>query len=144
MARTRPDLRALRGVPPFVGCSDRELAAVRRLSTEVALPAGTAVVREDERGVELFVLLDGTAAVSRGRTPLGVLGPGQIFGELALLGPSDVRDATVTALSPVRLLVVGRRELWGLLVAAPALARALLAGMARRLQDADGADRVAA
>ncbi|HMC52208.1 MAG TPA: hypothetical protein VKI64_05555 [Acidimicrobiales bacterium] len=56
--------------------------------------------------------------------------------QLALLDPAP-RDATVTALSPMEVVVLGRRELTGLLAEVPAMARRLRVGMARRIREAD-------
>jgi CRP-like cAMP-binding protein len=64
------------------------------------------------------------------------LGPGDFFGELALLD-KPVRDATITALTPMTLLVVRRREFEVLLIEVPSIARKLLRGLAQRLHSLD-------
>ncbi len=75
--------------------------------------------------------------MSRGGRPLTELGPGDFFGELALLDSNSRRDASVVADGPMAVFVVGRREFTALLQSAPALMLNVLKGMARRLHDVD-------
>ena len=133
---SKTDLQQLAQVPLFSACDDKQLALVDRLVERYDAKDGEVMVREGETGHELYVLVDGTALVTRGGTPVAGLEPGQYFGELAVLdgGP---RDATVTMTSAGRLLVVPQRELFGLLDSTPAIARRLLVGLARRLHQAD-------
>ena len=93
----------LANVPIFSGCSKRELGIIARASKEVSHKQGTVIAREGERGIGLFLILDGQCKVTIGGKTKARLGPGDFFGEVALLdgGP---RTATVTALSPVRLV----------------------------------------
>ena len=76
------------------------------------------------------------ASVSNQGTDVATLGPGQQFGELALLdgGP---RTATVVATSPMTLLVMTHQAFMSLLDDVPGLARRVLASMAARLREAD-------
>jgi CRP-like cAMP-binding protein len=80
--------------------------------------------------------VDGTAKVTRQGRKVATLGPGTAFGELALLDKAP-RNATVTAETPMELVVLGQREFGGLIDEVPGFARKLLAGMARRLRDSD-------
>jgi CRP-like cAMP-binding protein len=82
------------------------------------------------------VIIEGTATVSRHGRKVATLGPGDAFGELALLDKAP-RNATVTAATPMELVVLGQREFGGLIDEVPGFARKLLAGMARRLRDSD-------
>jgi len=123
-------------VPMFQACSQEELGAVAYLAAPRALEAGSAIVREGETGDEFFVLMMGTATVSRQGRDVAKLEPGDYFGELALFDPAP-RNATVTADVPVTVAVLQRDRFQAVLDAVPAMRDALLRGMARRLHDLD-------
>jgi CRP-like cAMP-binding protein len=123
-------------VPMFQDCTEEELGAVAYLASPRALAAGTAVVREGEAGNEFFVLMMGTATVSRQGREVADLKPGDYFGELALFDPAP-RDATVTADVPLTMAVLERDRFKTALDSVPALRDALLRGMARRLHELD-------
>jgi CRP/FNR family cyclic AMP-dependent transcriptional regulator len=97
----------LRDVPFFSGLSKRELATVAQQIDEVEVDAGAVLATEGDFGHEFFVIMDGTAEVLRGDSPIAELGPGEFFGEMALLD-EDRRTATVKAISPMKLLVMTR------------------------------------
>src|SRR5205085_5598440 len=86
----------LHSVPIFSDCSPKDLTAVSRGLKEVNHKADTVIAREGDPGVGLFIIVDGQAKVTIGGKPKAKLGPGDFFGEIALLdgGP---RTATVTA-----------------------------------------------
>src|SRR5881396_119423 len=90
-------------VPLFSGCSKRELAVIAQAAKEVRHKAGTVIAREGEYGIGLFLILEGKCRVTIGGKEKAILGPGDFFGEIALIdgGP---RTATVTAITDVRLL----------------------------------------
>jgi CRP/FNR family transcriptional regulator, cyclic AMP receptor protein len=129
-------LRHLAQVPLFGACSKKDLTAVARASDEIDVPAGKVLVEEGRFGHEFFLILDGQAEVTRGGRRLATLGPGQYFGELALLDKGP-RSATVRASAPSTVLVIGHQELTTLLDSVPGLARKLLVAMAGRLREAD-------
>jgi len=97
----------LRDVPFFKGLSKRELATIAQQIDEVEVEAGAVIAREGDFGHEFFVIMDGTAEVLRGDSPIAELGPGEFFGEMALLD-EERRTATVKAISPMKLLVMTR------------------------------------
>jgi CRP/FNR family transcriptional regulator, cyclic AMP receptor protein len=99
----------LKDVPFFSGLSKRELATVAQLTDEVDVDAGAVLARQGDFGHEFFVIIDGTAEVLRGDEPIAELGPGEFFGEMALLD-EERRIATVRALSPMKLLVMSRKS----------------------------------
>lgn len=136
MPRTdsKPDL--LHQTWLFSGLNRRELATVARGADEIRVPAKTVLIKEGDRGREFFLILDGTASVRRGSRKVASLGPGQYFGELALLdrGP---RSATVIADTDMDLLVLEQRAFGGELQAIPGLALKLLVATAQRLREAD-------
>lgn len=123
-------------VPMFQACSEEELGAVSYLASPRALDPGTAIVREGETGDEFYVLMMGTATVTRDGQAIASLEPGDYFGELALFDPAP-RNATITADVPVTLAVLERNRFQTALDAIPAMRDALLRGMARRLHDLD-------
>jgi CRP/FNR family cyclic AMP-dependent transcriptional regulator len=86
----------LRRVPLFEGLSERELAMMAETMKERRFRAGHVIAKEGERGVGFFVIQDGNATVAVGGRPVGRLGPGDHFGEIALIADTD-RTATVTA-----------------------------------------------
>ncbi len=86
-------------------------------------------------GREAFIIVDGTAEVRRNDKKVATLGPGDCFGELALLdhGP---RTATVVATTDLKVLVLGAREFAGILDEVPPIAHKLLKSLAARIRDA--------
>ncbi|HWW53570.1 MAG TPA: cyclic nucleotide-binding domain-containing protein [Acidimicrobiales bacterium] len=136
MARKDTKLDHLSQVRLFRACSNKELTTIGRASDEVRVPAGKVLTEEGQPGHEFYLVLEGTAAVSRKKRKVATVGPGQYFGEMALLdrGP---RSATVTAETPMTLLVLGQREFSGVLDEVPGIAHKLLATMAERLREAD-------
>ena len=120
-------------VPIFAGCSKRELAIITRAAKEVSHKEGTVIAREGERGIGLFLILEGQCNVTIGGKTKARLGPGDFFGEVALLdgGP---RTATVTAMSPVRLVGITGWVFRGLLMEHPSIALRTLESVAGRLR----------
>lgn len=122
----------LKGVPLFAGCSKADLQRIASLADELDLGEGATLIREGERGREFIVVVDGTVQVSRKGKKLRALGAGDFIGEIALV--ADVpRTATVTATSPVRLLVVTDRAFKSLLDRTPAMATKVLQSLGERL-----------
>lgn len=136
MPRRDAFIEHLSQVPLFSACSKRDLALVARRAEDVRVDPGKVLVAEGEAGHEFFVIVNGSARVSRRGKKVASLGPGQAFGELALLDKAP-RNATVVAETPMELVVLGQREFAGIIDEVPGFARKLLAGMARRLRDAD-------
>lgn len=120
----------------FSTCTPRELRLVRRHLDEVTARAGTVLTEEGAIGREFFFIVEGRASVRRRGRKVALLGPGDYFGELALLDRKP-RSATVVADTDMTLLNMTQREFWTLLEDVPPLSRKLLAAMAERLRDAD-------
>ncbi len=120
-------------VPIFSECTKRELTIIGRAAKEVSHAEGTVIAREGERGVGLFLILDGQCKVTIGGKTKAKLGPGDFFGEVALLdgGP---RTATVTALTAIRLVGITGWVFRGLLMEHPAIALKTLEAVAGRLR----------
>jgi CRP-like cAMP-binding protein len=134
MARSHTE--HLSNVPLFSALSSRDLQKIARASDEVSVPAGKMLVEQGRTGREAFVILEGNAVVKRNGRKIGSLGPGDQFGELALLdhGP---RTATVEAESDLKVLVLGQREFAGVIDEVPGLAHKLLASLAARVRELD-------
>jgi CRP-like cAMP-binding protein len=96
----------LKRVPLFSDLSQRQLKKLARGFREREMKSGTAMMREGEMsGISFFVIVDGTATVSLDGHRIRQLGPGDHFGELALIS-ERVRSATVVADGPMRCLVM--------------------------------------
>jgi CRP/FNR family transcriptional regulator, cyclic AMP receptor protein len=136
MSRHDPFVDHLQQVTLFAACSRKDLHKLAHLSEDRRVAAGTTIVNEGDDGNEFFVILDGTARVSRQGRKIATLGPGSGFGELALLENAP-RNATVVADTDMELVVVGQRDFSVLLDEVPGFARKMLAGTAHRLREAD-------
>lgn len=122
----------LRSVPLFAGLNERSLRRIARMVTEFEAPSGTVLVQPRSPGSGMFVIEEGTAVVEApGRTI--ELGPGEFFGELALLTPEAVRAARVRARTAVRCLAISRSDFTKMLAEEPRLALTMLEVIARRL-----------
>lgn len=122
----------IKRVPLFASCSRRELGEIASIADEVDFRAGKTLIREGERGREFFVLLDGTAKVTKDGKDLNTLESGDFFGEIALVSKVP-RTATVTATSPVRALVVTDRAFRSLMHRSGQLQDKVLEALADRL-----------
>jgi CRP/FNR family transcriptional regulator, cyclic AMP receptor protein len=136
MARRDAFIEHLQEVPLFAACSRKDLQTVAKRAEDVRVPAGKALISEGETGHEFFVIIEGQASVRRQGRKIASIGPGDAFGELALLEKSP-RNATIVADTDMELVVLGQREFAGLIDEVPGFARKLLAGMAHRLREAD-------
>jgi CRP-like cAMP-binding protein len=129
----------LAAVPLFGRCEPRDLRIVARHAEVSTIEAGSPLVRQGDEGDALFVLLAGAARVERDGANVAQLGPGDYFGELALLDPAP-RAATVTAVEDCEVAVLSVRMFRVLLRDVPQIAAELLAQLARRVRDAGGDD----
>jgi CRP-like cAMP-binding protein len=126
----------LASVPLFASCSRKELQTIARASDELSIPAGKTLVEQNDVGRECFVILEGSASVKRNGRKVATLGPGAYFGELSLLDKGP-RTATVTADTPLTVLVLGPREFSSILDSVPGLSHKLLSTLAARVRDLD-------
>lgn len=131
--------KMLKAVPLFSNCSDRELKALSRVLREVDFKAGKTICSEGETGLGLHIIADGEAKVIiRGRTRARV-GPGDFFGEVALLdgGP---RTASVVAETDVKALALPVWQFRETLREHPSITFKMLEVVAERLRAANAAD----
>ena len=127
---TKIDL--IKGVPLFSEASKAELAEIAGIADEVDLPEGRTLIKEGDSGREFFVLIEGSANVTQDGRSIRNLGPGDFFGEIALIAKAP-RTATITTTSPVRALVITDRAFRRLLERSPEIAVTVLTALAERL-----------
>jgi CRP/FNR family transcriptional regulator, cyclic AMP receptor protein len=123
----------LKRVPLFARLGGRELERLGQLADEVEVGMDKVLTQQGEPAHEFFIVLDGRLSVLDGRTPIATLGPGDFFGEIALLDGRP-RTATVRADGITRLLVVGHREFHALMDEFPSVRTAVLEALADRLR----------
>lgn len=125
-------IQLLKKVPLFARCSIKELRRIATIADEVQLPEGKKLTRQGDRGREFFVLLNGTVHVRKSGRKVRTLGPGDFMGEIALLTQAP-RTATVTAASPVEVLVITSRDFRSFLRDSPNVQLKVLQALAERL-----------
>jgi len=126
----------LKKVPLFTDCSKTELRALAKTADELDLREGTVMTREGRPGREFFVLVDGSALVTKKGQKVAELKGGDWFGEIALLTDTP-RTATVTATSAVDVLVITDRRFKTVVETMPSIALKVLSSVSERLtQDA--------
>lgn len=123
-------------VPLFARVSKKGLRAIATAADEFDVPAGRDVVGEGELGHHLFVIVSGTVKVTRKGRKVATMGPGDFFGEMALVSRAP-RNATVTTESDATLMSLGAREFSGLLAREPSVAQDVMAAMADRIRSAE-------
>jgi CRP/FNR family cyclic AMP-dependent transcriptional regulator len=124
----------LRGISLFASLREDELDRVAEWFDETSFSEGVTVAGEGAPGYSFFVIGEGTAVVSSDGDELARLGPGDFFGEVAMLGGGR-RSATVTTTSSARLFVMFGTEFRRLQEAQPEIAARLEAAMAERVAE---------
>ena len=129
-------IELLRQVDLFRSCTTRELGQIAALTTELEVTANSVLMRRGDLGKEFFVIVEGTATVTRESVELAKLSAGSFFGELALIdgGP---RTATVVARTDMKVLVLSRHEFWSLLNSVPPVASKVVSELGSRLRMRD-------
>jgi CRP/FNR family transcriptional regulator, cyclic AMP receptor protein len=125
----------LRSVPLFGSCSEKELTFIASRADEVDIPSGRVLTEKGKSGGDFFVILEGKAEVVDAAQGKRTLGPGEFFGEIALIdnGP---RTATVKAATPMRCLVLGHAQFRDVLHQNGEIAVKILRAVTQRLRDA--------
>jgi CRP-like cAMP-binding protein len=116
----------------FATLSKQERATVGQYLDWVDVPAGKVLASEGAFAHEFFVIESGDASVTRGDETLATLGPGDFFGEIALV-ETDRRTATVTATTDMRLLVMHSSGFNSMLTQAPSVAERLQEAIRERI-----------
>lgn len=117
--------------PLFSHCSKGELQEIASIADEIDIAEGKELTTEGSPGREFFVIIEGTASVEQDGGHINDLGPGDFFGEVALIRDTP-RTATVTAASPVRALVVTAVNFRRLIEHQPDIERTVLKALVDR------------
>jgi CRP-like cAMP-binding protein len=127
--------RHLESIPFFSGLDDEALDAIAALATSVEVAAGHVLAERGFPGSGMFIITSGAAEVDLGGDRRIELGPGDFFGETALLTDRP-RTARVHARTDATLLALSRRDFLDLLRSQSSIAIAMLTVLAERLADA--------
>lgn len=125
----------LAAVPLFAGLSKRQLGAIARAVSIGEFPEGSAIVVEGSRGNFCGVLVEGRAEVVKGDHRVAELGPGELFGEIALIDPGP-RTATVRALTDVVAIQIPNQGFVEVATADPQIPLRMLKVLAHRVRTA--------
>lgn len=127
-------LDLLHRIPLFSGLDRRQVERLGMLAEEVDVPAGKVLMRQGEEGGDLMVIVRGRVAIERDGSRLNTMGPGDFFGEIALVvgGP---RTATATTEEPSTLLVINHREFHSMVEEFPEVSVQLLNTLAHRVRN---------
>jgi CRP/FNR family transcriptional regulator, cyclic AMP receptor protein len=134
--RRNQKVELIRDVPLFANLSKKELEEIASIADEIDFREGKELIREGARGREFFVLLDGAVDVTQDGHRINQLGAGDFFGEIALVLPSAVRTATVTASTDVDALVVTAQNFNSLIQRSPKIELKVMRAAAERLSPA--------
>lgn len=142
MSATPPTVNVREILSSFLqGLAEEDLDELAREAAVRFFPPGAVICREGERGDAVFLVAEGHVEVvkrldDQSERHLHDAGPGELFGEMAILG-EDIRTATVRAVEPTTLLEVGREPFLAVLERSPSLGLRILIRLTRRLREAD-------
>jgi CRP-like cAMP-binding protein len=127
-------MEVLANVPLFAGLPRRHTQAVARASVSRRWPAGCCVVAEGTNDQVCYIIVEGTVDVLRNGRSIAQLGPGEFFGEIALLDPGP-RSATVTTATEMTSVELSRQSFLEVAGDDPAILLRMLETLARRLRE---------
>jgi CRP-like cAMP-binding protein len=128
----------LKQTPLFAGCSKEEIATVLATARERTFATGDKIIREGHQGTSgFYLLLEGAAEVRKGGLVLATFGPGDYFGEMALLLEDTPRTADVVATEPSTCLAITRWDLRAMISNNPDVGVRMMGELAKRLRDTD-------
>lgn len=104
------DAERLRAIPVFASLDPETLKGIATFATESSVPAGKHLVKEGDYAYEFMAIEEGEADVIRGGETVATLGPGDFFGEIAVL-EKTLRTASVVATTPMRLVTLSHWDL---------------------------------
>lgn len=136
--RRKMDIEVLRRAPLFASLDDQAFAALTEDITEVDLSRGATLFYEGDQGDQLYFIISGKIKLGRTATDgrenlVAIMGPGEIFGEMALFDPSP-RSTSATAVSETRLAGVKHESLRKAMEKSPQISVQVLQALARRLR----------
>ena len=116
---------ALRSVDFFRTLSDDEIREMAKVVVDASYPPGAVIIREGDVGEQVYIIQNGEVEIWKDygipeSDRLGVYGPGDIFGELALIDRAP-RSASVVARTETRVLSLGRTDFNRIISASPSL-----------------------
>ena len=126
------DVKRIETVRLFSTLSKKEREQLARWIDEIDVSEGTELTREGAFAYEFFVIEDGAASVLQDGERISEMGPGDFFGEIALL-EAERRTATVVATTPMRLLVMHSRDFRAMEKEMPVVADRIRAAIRARL-----------
>jgi CRP-like cAMP-binding protein len=124
---------ALKKTPLFGELSKHELSELAKATEDLEVDEGRVLTREGDLGREFFVIVEGDVSVTQDGNEIRRLGPGDFFGEIALIYENARRTATVTATSPLRFFVLTRQSFRSLLEHQPEIEQKVMAALEERL-----------
>ena len=124
----------LRRVPLFSRLDSKHLRTLAASAVERTYPPGDLIVVQGAKGVDFYFIAEGRVEVEKNGQVVGTLGPGQFFGEMALLY-DESRTADVRAASPTRCIVLSPWMFWGTVGDDPEALRVLLREVVQRLRE---------
>lgn len=125
----------LKGIDLFSALVGEDLAEIALITEEVTRDAAESVVVEGEPGDALYFVVEGRVRVHKGTRTLAELGAREVFGEMALLDPAP-RSASVSALTDVTLLTIGRDDFDDIMHDRPEVPIGVMKVLVRRLREA--------
>lgn len=127
----------LQSIPLFRNADKKALEHLASAADEVTVAAGTALITEDHRHNEGYLIVEGTVTVEVGGNKVADVAAGELIGELALFGDSPVASATVKTATEASVLVIPYNRFDQILDDNPALTKAIAKQLAVRLQKMD-------
>jgi CRP/FNR family transcriptional regulator, cyclic AMP receptor protein len=124
---------ALGRCPFFSGLSRGELLQLAKVTEDMEVDAGKALTRQGQSGSEFFVIVEGRVSVAKDGEEVRTLGPGEFFGEIALLEDTP-RTATVTAMTPLRFFVLTRQAFRSMLAHQPGIEEKVVTALQERVR----------
>jgi CRP/FNR family cyclic AMP-dependent transcriptional regulator len=131
--RKDPKIEMLRRVPALAAYSDAQLGDLAALVDELSIESGHVLTREGRAGREAFLIVEGEATVTIAGELVAKVGSGQFVGEMSLLEHQPC-TATVTAVTPMRVLVMDPRS-FGTMLSDASMATRMARSLATRLRE---------
>jgi len=126
----------LEKVPLLSGCPEDVIANLAEVTAEISFADGQAIVRQGQVGNGLYILVSGSARIVQGSDELTRIGPGDFFGELAVIDQRP-RTASAIAVGATVCLALASWDLLAVLEREPSVSLNLLRELARRLRATD-------
>lgn len=125
-------------IPLFESCSEKNVRSIADQTRTRKFAAGDEIIAEgSQKTMGFYIILEGEAKVTRGEHHLGDYGPGDYFGEIALLLDDSPRTATVAAVTDITVLALARWDFKALLKTNPEIGVEVMGVLAQRLAATD-------